>query len=424
MRVIQANKYHFVKGGADRYYLDLSAAQTRRGYDVVHLTMAHPRNEPLPPNSVLLPEVDYHRPLSGASRIRAAARAVFSGQAYRLAAAQAAAVSPDVVHLHNIYHQISPSIVWAFRRARVPMVMTVHDYKLICPGYVLHAGGRICEECRGGRYHRAIVNRCVLSSRSASAVAALESGLHRLVHTYDHVALFLCPSRFLRDKLADFGVSEQRLRHLPYHLPDGVHVPTPVPESRRCIYVGRLSREKGIRTLLRAFRRLTGIDLCLDILGEGPLRSELEREAAACGPGRVRFHGYLEGAALHDAIRGADFAVLPAEYHENLPYGILEPFALGRPVVASRAGGIPELVRDGVTGRLFAMGDERDLADALAWMASPRADRRAMGRNAIGVIERDHAEPAHLTRLEQFYRDAGATVADAVSSTSRFPVQR
>lgn len=408
MRVIQANKYHFVKGGADRYYLDLVAGQSRHGHDVAVLTMAHPRNLDLPHGSVQMPEVDYHAPMSWGRKVREGSRVVFSLAAYGLAKQQVRSHRPDVVHLHNIYHQISPSIIWAFRRSRIPMVMTVHDYKLVCPGYILHSAGEICERCRHRAFHHAIARRCVLASREASTVAAVESSLHHAIGTYRGVSLFLCPSRFMLEKLAEFGIPRQRLRHVPYHLPSRDFVATAPPESGRCVFAGRLSREKGLFTLLAAMRRLSGRPLTLDIVGEGPLRTELEAAAAAWCPGRVRFLGYLQGAALRQAVCGADFAVLPAEYYENLPYGILEPFAYGRPVVASRVGGIPELVRDGDTGRLFEMGNDADLADALAWMSAPATDRAALGRGARAQIDTVHDEARHLADLDAIYREVGA----------------
>lgn len=414
MRVIQVNKFHFVKGGAERYYVDLSAALVRAGHEVSHLAMAHPRNLPGGAHDRFITEVDYRAHLGLWEKLRQAARTIHNREAARMAVEMARRDGPALAHLHNIYHQLSPSVIDAFVRAGVPVVQTLHDYKLVCPAYLLLTEGVVCERCRGGRYWQAVRHRCLLDSYAASLVAMTEAFWHRARGTYGRVARFLCPSRFLMEKVASFGVPRDRLVHLPYFVPLERYRPAPVPvrvagEPVAGVFVGRLSREKGVATLLDAMATLAPGLVRMEILGEGPLRGELEERAQrVCPDGRIRFLGYRAGDALHDAIRDASFAVVPSEWYENLPYGVLEPFALGRPVVGARIGGIPELVRDGETGRLFPSGDARALAAALAWMAGPQADLAALGGRARRVVERDHAEAPHLERLLEVYAEVAA----------------
>ena len=415
MRIVQVNKFHFVKGGAERYYLDLSAAQTRRGDVVRHLAMRHPRNLPATGGDAFVQEVDYRGRMGAWQMARMGVRTIYNREAAGLARRMALEdEKPAVAHLHNIYHQLSPSVISAFARAGVPMVQTLHDYKLICPAYLLMTGGEICERCRGGRYFEAARHRCLLEARGASVVAALEAYVHALLRTYVKVARFLCPSRFMLEKVASFGVPREKLIHLPYFLAIERYAWSPTPRPRPgepmvAVYVGRLSREKGMPTLVEAVASLPPGRLRLDVLGEGPLQAELEdRARRSCPDGRIRFLGYRSGADLFDAVRAASFAVVPSEWYENLPYSVLEPFALGRPVVGARIGGIPELVRDRVTGRLFEPGQAASLAEALAWMAGPDADLAGMGQEARRTIERDHAEDEHLERLRAIYAEAAA----------------
>lgn len=403
MRVIQVNKFHYVKGGAERYYIDLSNALRERGHRVEHLSMRHPDNQRPGPSDLFVEEVDYRRGLGPLAKLRQGARSIWNGEAAALARRLARAPEAAVAHLHNIYHQLSPSIVRVFDDEGVPMVQTLHDYKLICPAYLLLTEGKICERCRGHRYWNAIPHKCLLEATGPSVVGAVEAYVHRFLRTYDRIRLFLCPSRFLLEKVASFGVARERLLHLPYFLPLERYRAEPLSRSRRCVYVGRLSREKGIATLIEAMRRLPRGRLSLDVLGDGPLRESLAAKAADLPDDRVRFLGYRSGDALHDTIRAADFAVVPSEWYENLPFAILEPFALGRPVVGARIGGIPELVRDGLTGRTFESGDATSLAEALLWMTSAEADLANMGRNARRLIEEEHAEGPHLARIEQIY---------------------
>lgn len=421
MRIVQVNKYHFVKGGAERYYLDLSEALRRHGHEVRHLSMAHPRNVAAAPADRFVPEVDFRAGGRAGAKLAQGWRSIYHAGAAAAARGLAGGAAwsdggsgPPVAHLHNIYHQLSPSVVLAFARAGVPVVQTLHDYKLICPGYLLLTHGEICERCRGGRYYEAVRHRCLLEARGPSLVGAVEAYVHRALGTYGRIRRFLCPSRFLLEKVASFGIPRERLVHLPYFVPLERYAPQPVPGRRTgepvpLVYIGRLSREKGIETLVRAMALLPAGRARLDVLGEGPLAARIEAWIGRhCPDGRVRLLGYQSGAALFDAIRGAAFTVVPSEWYENLPFSILEPFALGRAVVGARIGGIPELVRDGVTGRLFTPGDPESLAEALLWMTGEAADLEGMGQEARRVMERDHAEGPHLERLLAVYREAAA----------------
>lgn len=407
MRIAQVNKYHFLKGGAERYYLDVAEALGVRGHEVRHLAMAHPRNEPAGPADRFVTEVDYRDRMGTGDRVRHALRAIHNHEAERLARGMVRE-GIELAHLHNVYHQLSPSVIDGFARAGIPVVQTLHDYKLVCPAYLLMTEGQLCERCRGGRYFHAVRHRCLLESRAASLVGMVEAYYHGLRGTYDRVARFLCPSRFLLEKVASFGVPREKLVHLPYLVHADRYVPGRGERERACVYVGRLSREKGIATLIEAMGRMPDNGLRLWILGEGPIRGQLEARAAATCPGRVEFLGFQSGEALHERIRRASFAVVPSEWYENLPFAVLEPFALGTPVVGARIGGIPEMVEDGITGRLHESGNPDSLRDALLWMSGPDADLSGMGTNARRRIEEDYDVDRHLDRLLAIYAEVSA----------------
>ncbi len=403
MRILQANKFHYVKGGAERYYLDVSARLAGRGHTVIPFAMAHPRNAPSEYAKYFVHAVDYRARLSLLHKLREGFHAIYSSETVRKLEALVAHTHPEIAHLHNIYHQLSPSLILALDRLGIPIVQSLHDYKVICPGYLLMTHGQICERCRGGRFHNAFFYRCLLDSYPASAVGWLEATLHRWLGTYGKVARFLCPSRFLLEKLAEFGVSRERLVHFPYFLPVEDYVPDYGP-SEYFIYLGRLSREKGIPTLLEALRRRQRTHLTCRILGEGPLEDDLRGKIERWGLRRVELSGYLQGAELHNVIRGAAFTVVPSEWYENLPFAVLESFALGTPVVGASIGGIPEMVIDGETGRTFPAGDAAALAAQIDWMESHGPDAIEMGRRARRMIEAQYAPQAHLIRLEELYR--------------------
>jgi glycosyltransferase involved in cell wall biosynthesis len=310
---------------------------------------------------------------------------------------------PDVAHLHNVAHQLTPSIVHALGRARVPVVQTLHDYKIACPAYLFLSGGAVCERCKGGRFHEVLRRRCHKGSRAASAVVMAEAYVHRALRSYDRVGVYLCPSLFMRDTMARHGLPPRKLTHLPYFVPAAQYAPARAAGDG-VVYIGRLSHEKGLRTLLSAMRRLP--DHTLTILGEGPLRDQVD--AAARAGQRVVARGYLQGDDLHDAVRAARVVVVPSEWYENLPYAILESFALARAVVGARIGGIPELVRDDVTGATFTPGDDADCARALAPYLAEPARAIEHGRAARALIEREFAPAPHLERLMDAYAQAAA----------------
>jgi glycosyltransferase involved in cell wall biosynthesis len=403
VKILQCNKYHYVKGGAERYYLDASRRLAARGHEVIPFAMQDPRNELTEYARHFVHAVDYRTRLGALRKVREGLHAIYSFETRRKVRALVKQTRPDVAHLHNIYHQLSPTVILELDRCGVPMVQSLHDYKMICPDYLLMTHGEICERCKGARFRNAFVHRCLLDSYAASAVAWIEAALHHRLRTYERVARFLCPSRFLLEKFAEFGVARERLVHFPYFLPVEEYTPA-YGRSDYFIYLGRLSREKGIVTLLEALRERHGTRLTCRILGEGPLEADLKQRVAKWGLARVEFAGYQHGEALHRTIREAAFTVVPSEWYENLPFAVLESFALGTPVVGSRIGGIPEMVEHGDTGLTFTAGDPSELARAIDWMEARAEEAMAMGRRARQVAEERYAPGPHLERLERLYR--------------------
>ena len=404
MKLLLVNKYHFVKGGAERYYLDLGERLAGRGDHVSHLSMRHPENVPAGPEDWFVSEVDFRSRAGWRAKLGRAVRTISSREAAEAARRAVRRSRPDVAHLHNIYHHLSPSVIRAIAGEGVGMVQTLHDYKLVCPAYLLMTEGAVCERCRGGRFYEAVRHRCLLDSRAASAVGMAEAYLHRWLRTYDKIRYFLCPSRFLLEKVHSFGIDRSRLIHLPYFLPVERYEPRPAGGGYY-VYAGRLSREKGVATLLEAHARLPRPRIPLRILGDGPLRRLLEERKRALALDDVTFEGYLGSERLREIVGECLFTVAPSEWYENYPFAILETFALARPVVGSRIGGIPELVRDGETGWTCEPGDPDSLARQLARMMEDPGRAGEMGRDARAWIAEALDPESHLERLDAIYRE-------------------
>jgi glycosyltransferase involved in cell wall biosynthesis len=403
VRILHVNKFLYRRGGAEAYMEDVAGLQAEAGHEVEFFAMAHPLNRPSRFEAWFPSHVELEPPPpSPLGKARAAGRVLWSTSAGRGMARVVEEFAPDVVHLHNVYHQLSPSILRPLRRRGIPAVMTLHDYKLACPTYQFLDHGRPCDACLGGRYAEAIRRRCKGDSFSASALAAFELWVHTTTRAYDPVGCFICPSRFLTQKMAAAGVFPDRLRCVP-HFVDVAGMPAKATPGGPVVFAGRLSPEKGADTLVEAVARAGAV---LEVAGDGPERGRLEALADRLAPGRVRFHGLLPKAEVLALFRSASVVAVPSRWWENQPMTVLEALASGVPVVASDLGGLSELVEPGATGALVPPDDPQALAAALQPFLDDPAAALAMGRAGRAVVDARFAPAVHLTRLEQIYEEA------------------
>jgi glycosyltransferase involved in cell wall biosynthesis len=306
---------------------------------------------------------------------------------------------PDVVHLHNIYHQLSPSVVAAARDAGVPCVLTLHDYKLACPNYQMLDNGRLCDACVTGGPLQAARRACKDGSRAASTLLAVESWLHRRLGAYDGIGVLLAPSRFLAGVLDRAGVYPDRLRVLRH--PAEPLTPKAEPGGG-VVFAGRLAYEKGVDVLIEAAARLPA-GVPVDVAGDGPAAGSLRELADRVAPGRVRFHGRLDRDRLHELIRASAVAAVPSRWYENQPLAVLEAFACGVPVVGTDLGGLPELITPGVDGEIVGAGDPSALAAALTGVVAVPDRAFAMGRAGRDKVSREFRPDDHLDGLRAAY---------------------
>ena len=406
MHVVLANKFLYPRGGAERAVLRLGAALQARGHQVSWFGMQHPDNRVEGEHVELVRHRDYHA--QGAARFRDAASMLYSWEARRRFAALLERARPDVVHVHNIYHQLTPSILDAARQRALPVVMTVHDYKLVCPRYDMLRRGQPCDACVEDGPVACVRYRCG-GSLARSILLASESALHRSRGSYDAVQRFLTPSRFLLGVLQRAGWETHRLQHLPNFAPTP-QAPEPHAETERhperFVFAGRLSAEKGLGTLVEALRTLGRGNAVL--CGTGPLEESLRQAARALPVGRLEVRGPLAPELLWHEMRRSAFTVLPSECFENAPLAILEAMLQGRAVLASNLGGIPELVEDGVTGMLVEPGDVAAWVAALETAMSAPERLRAMGVKAQQRVVAHFDLEHHVSALESVYREVAA----------------
>jgi glycosyltransferase involved in cell wall biosynthesis len=403
MKVLLANKYYYPRGGDTTYALGLEQELLARGHQVIPFAMEHPRTLPTPYRRHFAPPVDFVALLERGglrSGWRAARRAVYSREAVAALEKLVAQVHPEVAHAQNIHHQLTPAIFPALKRQGVPVVWTLHDYAPLCPNDNFFTAGAPCERCKVHRYYQCVLHRCKKGSLGASLIAALAASVHHGLRLYRSVDRLICPSRFLLQKMLEFGWPAERLIHLPYLLPAQAFDRPAVARGTTVVYAGRLAVEKGVDVLLHA---AAAAKVRLLIAGDGPDRTRLEQLAGRLALGYTPWLGHLEGSALRELVASAACVAVPSRWYENLPFSVLEALALGVPVVASRIGGIPEAVVDGENGFLVPSGAVEPLADALRRIVADPARSRKMGEAGRGRVAELCDAKRHCETLEGLY---------------------
>lgn len=370
--LLAINNYFYRRGGAETLFFEHMQLFNDAEWRSVPFAMQHPDNLPSDYAPYFVHEIEYGRRSSISEKLSQAAKVIYSKEAQRNISRLIDDVRPDIAHAHNVYHHISPAIFPVLKKAGIPTVMTAHDLKLACPAYKMLTHDGVCERCKGGKIYNVVRQRCIKGSVALSGLVFLETLVHRALGLYrDNLDRIVVPSRFYHEKLIEWGWPEKQLIYIPNFVDLSIEM-APTGGQGYFLYAGRLSEEKGLNTLIRA-AALAKKRLLL--AGSGPLEKELKKLASDLSAD-VKFLGHLQADHLHRIINGATALVLPSEWYENAPLSILEAYILGVPVIGSRIGGIPELVRDSETGLLAQSGNVQDLSEKLVQMAGFTAQKR------------------------------------------------
>jgi glycosyltransferase involved in cell wall biosynthesis len=304
---------------------------------------------------------------------------------------------PDVVHAHNTFPLISPSLYWTASRRQLPIVQTLHNFRLLCPQAIFLRDGKICEDCIGKLPWRSVAHKCYRESAAQSAVVTGMLATHRLLGTYRHrVTRYIALNTFARDKYVQGGLPAERFRIKPNFVASDRSPQWTLRHGG--VYVGRLSIEKGVAVLAQAVRELQNTPL--EVIGSGPLE-QLARDAFG-----ARYLGHRTLDQVLERMQTASYLVVPSICYENSPRTIVEAFSCGVPIIASRLGALAGIVRDGVTGLLFDPGNAGDLAAKIAWAEQHPADMMRMGRAARAEYEAQYTPERNHEILMSIYEDA------------------
>jgi glycosyltransferase involved in cell wall biosynthesis len=321
---------------------------------------------------------------------------------------------PDVVHVHNFFPLISPSIYYACRREGVPVVQTLHNYRLLCSNAEFYRDGKVCEECLHHGPGRGIRYGCYQGSKLGTAALSSMVAVHRRMRTWSTtVDCYVALTEFAREKMIEGGLPAERIRVKPnFVLPDpGSKWADPAKKQEQesagyAIFVGRLVRAKGVRSLLKAWENTPQI--ALKIAGDGPCRDEIESALKTGKLPAVAYLGRLSRPDTLAAMKGARFLVFPSEWYEGFPVTIAEAFACGIPVICSRLGSMQEIVADGRTGLHFEAGNASELAEKVEWAWQHPQEMDRMGRNAREEFEKKYTAARNIEMLAATYEFAMA----------------
>jgi glycosyltransferase involved in cell wall biosynthesis len=438
MRILYCNKYNYPFSGTEVYLFDLMRLMRDQGHDTALFAMANPYGTPTPQDRYFVPHLDFKDPRAGLlRRARLAAHAIYSQDARRRLGQLIQEFRPEVAHVRNIYHHLSPSILWELRKHKVPVIYHLNDFKLICPSYNLVARGAVCERCRGGQFWHVLRDGCYAGGRAASAVLAAEAYTHRWLRTYQRcVDRFVAPSQFVRDKLIEYGWDPGRIEVLPHFQRVESEAPPASAAHAPILYFGRLSAEKGVADLLQAMRHIP--DVHLKIAGDGPChllieayeRIETSVKLVLAGgashtdayaeslrqhaSNRIRILDYVSGEVFEELLTNAMLFVLPSDL-EGLSLALLEAMSAGICVLTSDIPENRELV-DGV-GFTFKPGDGAHLEQMLRRLIADPEARQQAGERAQQRVREQYLWPKIAEEIEAVYlqilNDKYPSAADA-----------
>jgi len=405
MKILLINNFYYNRGGDCTYLFSLKKLLEEKGHKTVIFSMHHPLNFESEYSKYFVNYINYDEEVKDvniSSGLEVLKRTVYSREAKKKIEQLIKDEKPDIAHLQNIHHHITPSIFYSLKKHKIPIVWTLHDYTIICPNTSFLSHDRICERCKKRKFFWPPIVRCKKDSFSASTMATIETIIHRVMKVNDMVDVFISPSEFLRNKLIEYGFNEDKTVCLNNFNNIGlINGKNGVGEYY--LYVGRISEEKGIKTLVDAAIKVNAGKL--KIVGDGPIRDEMVSYARSKnGDNRIEFLGHKSHEEVIKLIRSCQFLVLPSECYENFPYSVLEAVACGKPVIASRIGGIPEIVRNWETGLLFELGNLEHLSLKIKYLLNNPDITEEMGENARTFVEKELSDEKHYEKLIEIYK--------------------
>lgn len=398
------NNHHYMMGGSETVYFETAKLLQENRHEVVFFSAKEKKTIDDGFNKYFI-----KAPILSTSRIIDkfvnAYKFIYSDNAKKQLERLIIEERPDIAHLHIFYGILSSSILPVLKKYNIPVVMSVHEYRMMCPSYtMLDQDYEICEKCSDGNYMHCIANRCNKGSMANSIVSATECFIRDKFFSYErYIDKFIMVSKFIQEKHVHYKKS---LEAKSVHLYNFISLPE-VSIKEKCnyhLYIGRLSREKGLYTLIKAFQTQPGLNL--KIAGTGPMAVELQEYCKQHKLANIEFLGFVSGTDKENCISSARFVIVPSEWYENNPMSIIESFSLGTPVIGADIGGIPELVQNDKTGYLFKSGSIDELVYILKKIDQlPKERYQSLTVNSLNFADKHFNKNKHYEKLITIYQE-------------------
>lgn len=401
MKILMVNKFFYIKGGSETYYFALKKLSEENGDEVIDFSMKDKKNFESQYSKFFVDSVDYNKKQSLISKIKAGFKIIYSFEAKRKLERLIKETKPDIAHLHIFQHQLSLSILDVLKKYNIPIVYTAHDLKMLCPNYKMLTHGKVCEQCKNGKYFNCLKNKCIKNSSIKSTIGMLEAYTNKLRKSYDIIDHIITPSEFYKDKFIEFGIEQEKISHIPNFLDTKQIKYDTIQTDDYFLYFGRLSEEKGIMTLIKAMEGIKYSNL--KIVGTGPLEEEIKEYIKNNNIANIEMLGFKSGKELYTIVGNAKAVVLPSEWYENGPYSAIESLKLGRIIIGSDLGGIPELI-DG-NGYIFEHGNIKELHEILEKVQN--LDEKSiikMQNKSYKKFEKEYTDKIHYERIQEIYK--------------------
>ena len=396
LTVLNISQNHFIRGGSDRYFFTMAELLQKHGHNVIPFTAANPKNEPSEWEQYFPRAADFEKP--GPIDLL---RFIYSRDAAKSIQRLLKNTNVDIAHFHIYYGKLTASILGGLKKAGIPLIQTLHEYKITCPVYSHLSNDEICEACAGKHFWRALPKRCNRNSLARTALSVAESYVSRSLGSVDKFDHFISVSHFLRKKMIQYGMPEDKISTV-HNFTDVSDITPNFSTGDYVLYFGRVHRSKGIMTLIEAATPLKQVPLY--IVGDGEAMPEVKQIIEQNGCEHIHLLGFKRGEELQELILNSICTVLPSEWYENCPMSVLESYAYGKPVIGADIGGIPELIVDGVDGFLVPSGEHEPLRDRLLWMSEHKTEAAEMGKAGRRKMETEFNADIHYQKIMDVYQ--------------------
>ncbi len=394
--ILNVSQNHYVRAGSDRYFFVLAELLRKHGHQIIPFTAADPENEPSEWERYFPRGADFKHPGVGDLL-----RFLYSHDAVKSIRRLLKDTDIDLAHFHIYYGKLTTSILGELKKAGIPLIQTLHDFKLTCPVHSHISNDEICEACAGKHFWRALPKRCNKGSIARTALSVTESYFSQILGSHNKFDHFISVCHFNRKKMISYGIPEDKISTV-HNFVEVSDITPSFKAGNYLLYFGRLYRSKGIFTLMEAAMPLKHVPLY--IVGDGEAMPELQRMREQNECDHIHLLGFKQGDELRELIQNCIGMVLPSELYENCPMSILEAYAYGKPAIGADIGGIPELIVDGVDGFLFPSGRQEALRERLLWMFEHKSEATEMGRAARHKVETEFNADIHYEKIMGIYQ--------------------